>query len=120
MGLYLKNSEGYRPFVLLHCYSKLKKSKKWRLTRISLSKGKYAIDLDAPLATSAGHPIDNKADMAALADTTTTEKTQASITQCLAEVSSTLLFRDKKTDERWATLLKRQEEKMDVEGTCSC
>ena len=66
MRLYRKNSEGFRPFVLLHCYSKLKKSEKWRLTRISLSKGKYAIDLDALLATSAGRPIGNKAAKAAL------------------------------------------------------
>jgi hypothetical protein len=32
------------------------------LTRISLAKGKYGIiDLDAPLETSAVHPIGNKA-----------------------------------------------------------
>jgi hypothetical protein len=42
------------------------------------------------------HPIGNKADKAALADAMVTEKTQASITQCLAEVSSTLLSRGKK------------------------
>lgn len=86
-------------------------NEKWRLTRISSSKEKYAIDLDA---TSAGHPIGNKAGKTALADAAATEKTQAPITQCLAEVSSTLLSHDKKTDERWATLLKRQEEKMEL------
>jgi hypothetical protein len=49
------------PFVLLHCYSKLKKSEKWRLTSFSLSKGKYgAFDQDAPLATSTKRPIGNK------------------------------------------------------------
>jgi hypothetical protein len=61
--------------VLLHCYSKLKKSEKWWLTRIFLSKGKDAIDLDASLATSAWHPIGNKAAKAALADAAATEKT---------------------------------------------
>jgi hypothetical protein len=59
-------------------------------------------------------PIGNKDAKAALADTTTTEKTHSSITKCLAEVSSTLLIRDKKDDERWATLLKRKEEKMEL------
>jgi hypothetical protein len=43
-----------------------------------------------------------------------TEKMQSSITKCLAEVSSTLLIRDKKADEGWTTLLKRQEEKMQL------
>jgi hypothetical protein len=66
------------------------------LTRVSLSKGKDAIDLDAPLATSAGRPISNKTAKAASADAAATKKTQASITQCLAEVSSTLIFREKK------------------------
>jgi hypothetical protein len=84
------------------------------LTRISLSTGNDAIDLDAPLATSVGRPIGNNAAKAALADAAATEKTQSSITQCLAEVSSTLLSHDKKIDERWTTLLKRQEEKMQL------
>jgi hypothetical protein len=56
----------------------------------------------SPLATSAGRPIGNKADKAALADAAATEKTQSSITKCLAEISSTLLIRDKKADEKWA------------------
>ncbi|KAK1604766.1 hypothetical protein QYE76_028439 [Lolium multiflorum] len=98
----------------MHCYSKLKKNPKWKLARVSLSKGKDAIDLDAPLATSAGRPIGNKAAKAALADAPSAEKTQASLTQCLVEVSSTLLSRDKKAEERWAALLKRQEEKMEL------
>jgi hypothetical protein len=34
--------------------------------------------------------------------------------QYLTEVSSTPLSRDKKTDARWAALLKRQEEKMEL------
>jgi hypothetical protein len=85
------------------------------LTRISTSNGKHgAFDLDAPLVTSARSPIGNKDAKAALADTTTTEKTHSSITKCLAEVSSTLLIRDKKDDERWATLLKRKEEKKEL------
>ncbi|KAK1630282.1 hypothetical protein QYE76_004597 [Lolium multiflorum] len=82
--------------------------------RQSLSKGKDAIDLDASLATSAGSPIGNKVAKAALADAASSEKMQASITKCLVEVSSTLLSRDKKADERWAALLKRQEEKMEL------
>ncbi|KAK1645319.1 hypothetical protein QYE76_063124 [Lolium multiflorum] len=49
---------------------------------------------------SAGRPIGNKAAKAALADVASIEKTHASITQCLTKVFSTLLFRDKKTDER--------------------
>jgi hypothetical protein len=49
-----------------------------------------------------------------MADAASTEKMQESITQCLAEITSTLLSRDKKTDDRWAALLKRQEEKMDL------
>jgi hypothetical protein len=98
----------------MHCYSKLKKNEKWRLTCVLLSKGKDTIDLDAPLATSAWRPIGNKAAKAALANAASTEKTQVSITQCLAEVFSTLLFRDKKTDERWAALVKRQEENMEL------
>jgi hypothetical protein len=46
-----------------------------------------------------------------LLDATATEK---SFNKCLAEVSSTMPIRDKKADERWAMLLKRQEEKMDL------
>jgi hypothetical protein len=72
--MYQNKSEGHRPFVLQHCYSKLKKSEKWRLTRISLSKGKDAIDLDATLATSVGRPIGNKVAKAPLADAAMTEK----------------------------------------------
>ncbi|KAK1679269.1 hypothetical protein QYE76_040117 [Lolium multiflorum] len=68
MDLYRRNSDGHKSFALMHCYTKLKKNHKWRLTRVSLSKGKDAIDLDAPLATSAGRPIGNKAAKAALAD----------------------------------------------------
>jgi hypothetical protein len=67
--LYRQNSEEFRPFVLLHCYSKLKLCEKWRLTRLALWKGKDGvIDLNAPLATSAGHAIGNKAAKAALLD----------------------------------------------------
>jgi hypothetical protein len=72
MDLYRKNSDGHKSFTMMHCYSKLKKNPKWKLMRVSLSKGKDAIDLDAPLATSAGHPIGNKA---ALADAASAEKT---------------------------------------------
>ncbi|XP_071676391.1 uncharacterized protein [Lolium perenne] len=98
----------------MHCYTKLKGNEKWRLTRLSLSKGKDTIDLDAPSATSAGRPTGNKAAKAALADAASCEKTQASITKCLADVSSTFLSRAKKNDERWAELLKRQEEKLEL------
>jgi hypothetical protein len=98
----------------MHCYGKLKVNEKWRLTRLSLSKGKDAIDLDAPLATSTGRPTGNKAAKAALADAASSEKTQASITKCLADVSSTFISRDKKADQRWAELLKRQEEKLEL------
>jgi hypothetical protein len=114
MDLYSKNSEGHKSFVLMHCYGKLKMNEKWRLTRLSLSKGKDAIDLDAPLATSTGRPTGNKAAKAALADAASSEKTQASITKCLADVSSTFISRDKKADQRWAELLKRQEEKLEL------
>jgi hypothetical protein len=114
MDLYAKNSEGHKSFVLMHCYGKLKMNEKWRLTRLSLSKGKDAIDLDAPLATSTGRPTGNKAAKAALADAASSEKTQASITKCLADVSSTFISRDKKADQRWAELLKRQEEKLEL------
>jgi hypothetical protein len=38
----------------------------------------------------------------------------APLTQCLVEVSSTLLSRDKKVEKRWAALLKRQKEKMEL------
>jgi hypothetical protein len=69
MRLYRKNSKGFKPLVLLHCYSKLKPCEKWRLTRLALSKGKDGvIDLIAPLATSAGRAIGNKAAKAALLD----------------------------------------------------
>nr|XP_051203983.1 uncharacterized protein LOC127317464 [Lolium perenne] len=114
MDLYAKNSEGHKSFVLMHCYGKLKMNEKWRLTRLSLSKGKDVIDPDAPLATSTGRPTGNKAAKAALADTASSEKTQASITKCLADVSSTFISRDKKADQRWAELLKRQEEKLEL------
>ncbi|KAK1697704.1 hypothetical protein QYE76_014401 [Lolium multiflorum] len=90
MDMYRKHSEGHKSFAMMHCYSKLKKNE------------------------NDGCPIGNKATKAALADTTSIEKTQGSITQCLAKVSSTLLFRDKKTDKRWAALLKRQEEKIEL------
>jgi hypothetical protein len=80
-----------------------------------LSKGKDGtIDLDAPLATSAGRPIGNNAAKAALLDATAIEKTRLSINKCLADVSLALLIRDKKTDEIWATLLKRKEEKIKI------
>jgi hypothetical protein len=114
MEVYARNSDGHKPFALMHCYSKLKVNEKWRLTRLSLSKGKDAIDLDAPLATSTGRPTGNKAAKAALADAASSEKTQASITKCLADVSSTFISRDKKADQRWAELLKRQDEKLEL------
>ncbi|KAK1607577.1 hypothetical protein QYE76_031250 [Lolium multiflorum] len=95
MDLYAKNSEGHKSFVLMHCYGKLKMNEKWRLTRLSL-------------------PTGNKAAKAALADAASSEKTQASITKCLADVSSTFISRDKKADQRWAELLKRQEEKLEL------
>ncbi|KAK1684066.1 hypothetical protein QYE76_044914 [Lolium multiflorum] len=114
MEVYRRNSDGHKSFALMHCYSKLKVNEKWRLTCLSLSKGKDTIDLDAPLVTSAWRPTGNKAAKAALADAASCEKTQASITKCLADVSSTFLSRDKKADERWAELLKRQEEKLEL------
>ncbi|XP_051194162.2 uncharacterized protein [Lolium perenne] len=114
MEVYARNSDGHKPFALMHCYSKLKGNEKWRLTRLSLSKGKDTIDLDAASATSAGRPTGNKAAKAALADAASCEKTHASITKCLADVSSTFLSRAKKNDEKWAELLKRQEEKLEL------
>jgi hypothetical protein len=85
MDMYRKNSDG-KSFALMHCSSKLKMNEKWRLTRQSLSKGKDTIDLDAPLATSPGRPIGNKAAKTTLADDASSEKMQASIRKCLVEV----------------------------------
>ncbi|KAK1652134.1 hypothetical protein QYE76_069939 [Lolium multiflorum] len=105
MDLYSKNSEGHKSFVLMHCYGTLKMNEKWRLTRLSLAS------------------YGNKAAKAALADAASSEKTQASITKCLADVSSTFISRDKKADQRWAELLKRQEEKLELKKrrtTCPC
>ncbi|KAK1633117.1 hypothetical protein QYE76_007432 [Lolium multiflorum] len=108
MEVYRRNSEGNKSFALMHCYSKLKVNEKWRLTHLSVGRTPL---MDAPLAMSAGHPTGNKA---ALADAASSEKTQASITKCLADVSSTFLSRHKKANERWAKLLKRQEEKLEL------
>lgn len=114
--MYRKNSEGHKSFALLHCYVKLKNCEKWRLTRLNLAKEKDgAVDLDAPLNASAGRPVGNKAAKAAALEAASAEKAQTSINKCLAEVSSTLLIRDAKADERWATLFERQAEKMKME-----
>ena len=84
-----------------------------------MAKGKdAAIDLDAPLNTSSGRPIGNKAAKAAALEAASTEKTQSSINKCLAKVSSNLLIRDAKADERWATLFERQAEKMLMVKEC--
>jgi hypothetical protein len=63
------------------------------------------IDLDAPLAASAGRPICSRAAKATALEAASIEKIQSSINKCLANVSSNLLIRDKKADERWAALL---------------
>jgi hypothetical protein len=48
-------------FNFTHCFTKLKRCEKWWLTRIKLKKaGEGVINLDAPLVTSADHPISNK------------------------------------------------------------
>ncbi|XP_071680105.1 uncharacterized protein [Lolium perenne] len=60
MEVYARNSDGYKSFALMHCYTKLKGNEKWRLTRLSLSKGKDTIDLDEASAMSAGRPTGNK------------------------------------------------------------
>jgi hypothetical protein len=76
-----------------------------------LSKGKDAIDLDVPLATSAGRPIGNKAATATALEEASTEKIQSSIKKCLIDVSSNLFIRYKKADERWAVLLQKQKKR---------
>jgi hypothetical protein len=44
-------------------------------------------------------------------DAVSIEKIHLSINKCLIDASSNLLIRDKKADERWTTLLQKQEEK---------
>jgi hypothetical protein len=58
------------------------------------------------------HHIGNKAAKAVALGAASIDKIQSSINKCLTNVSSNLLIRDKKADERWATLLQKQEEKM--------
>jgi hypothetical protein len=80
---------------------------------IQLAKAKdLIIDLDAPLATSVGRPVGNKAAKVVALETATADRVQASIDKCLVDVSSTLLMRDTESDERWKVMLLKQEEKI--------
>jgi hypothetical protein len=78
----------------------------------------HVIDLDAPLTASAGRPIRKRGAKATTLEAALTEKIQSSIKKCLADVASNLLIHDKKVNERWATLLQNQEEKMLIEKEC--
>jgi hypothetical protein len=71
-----------------------------------LAKGKDGIvDLDAPVIALAGFPTGNKAAKAAALEGALTEKISLSINKCIADVSSNIIIRNKKANERWATLL---------------
>jgi hypothetical protein len=73
------------------------------------------VDLDAPLATLAGRPIGNKKAKLAAIELASADRAQASIDKCLADVSAHLLIRGEKSDERWKSLLSKQDEKIVIE-----
>ena len=102
----------------MHCYTKLKKYEKWRQTRIALRKAAEAegvVDLDAPVATSAGRPIDNKKAKAVVNDAASSDRVLSAMDKCLSDVSSNMASRAEKSDQRWKSLLSKQDEKIELE-----
>jgi hypothetical protein len=71
---------------LFHSFIKLKKCEKWWLQLKKV--GENVIDLGAPLATSAGCPIDNKKDKVAVTMEVPSEMVQTSINKWKAEVTT--------------------------------
>jgi hypothetical protein len=67
------------------------------------------IDLEAPLATSAGRPTGEKATKATALEKMIAHRVQTSINKCLADVSENLLMRGTMIDKRWKVLLLKQE-----------
>jgi hypothetical protein len=74
------------------------------------------IDLEATLATSAGHPVGNKAIMQYMIKATLSDMIKSSIGKCIADISANLLIYSAKSNERWNALLPlKQEEKIAIE-----
>ena len=107
---------GGTQFAFIHCYTKLKRSPKWRQARLRLGTNADGTDdLAAPLATSAGRPIGNKRAKDALGAAACADKTAASIDKNIAGVSTSMATRAEKSDERWKTIFQKQDEKIAVD-----
>jgi hypothetical protein len=56
--------------------------------------------------------LGNKKAKAATDAATSSERVQASINKCLADISTNSILRDQKSDARWAILMERQNKKI--------
>jgi hypothetical protein len=114
--MYRSRNKGSKGFALMHCYTKLKRCEKWRQTHLQLAKRVgNVIDLDVPQAASAGRPIDNKKAKAAVLEAASSDKLASSIDKYISDVSSNLTTRAEKSDQRWKSILLKQDEKIELE-----
>jgi hypothetical protein len=74
--------------------------------------GDNVVDLDAPLATSAGCPIDNKKDKVAVTMEVPSEMVQTSINKWKAEVTTHSIIRAQNANDRCVSMLEKQGKKI--------
>jgi hypothetical protein len=77
--------------------------------------GDNVVDLDAPLATSAGYPIDTKKDKVAVTMEVPSEMVQTSINKWKAEVATQSIIRAQNANDRCVSMLEKQGKKIKLD-----
>ncbi|KAE8773893.1 putative methionyl-tRNA synthetase [Hordeum vulgare] len=93
-------------FKFLHMFSTIESCKKWREVRLALDKAKETYNLDVPIPTAVeGRPHGTKKARVVRDVAPAAERLQASIEQCIADVKSSTVRREEKSDVRWSVLM---------------
>ncbi|KAE8768851.1 putative methionyl-tRNA synthetase [Hordeum vulgare] len=93
-------------FKFLHMFSRIESCEKWREVRLALDRAKETYNPDALLPVGAeGRPDGTKKARAVRDAAPATERLQASIEQCIADVKSSAARREEKSDTRWSALM---------------
>ncbi|KAE8780445.1 putative methionyl-tRNA synthetase [Hordeum vulgare] len=105
LAMYRADNED-QEFRFLHVFSWIDSGEKWREVRLALDKAKETYNLNAPAPAAAeGRPDGTKKVRAARDAAPAAQRLQALIEQCIADVKSSAVRREEKSDARWSAMM---------------
>ncbi|KAE8793342.1 putative methionyl-tRNA synthetase [Hordeum vulgare] len=103
-------------FKFLYSFARIKSCEKWTKVRLAFAKtkdGVYKSDASVS-AVAQGRPHNNKRAKAARDSTTTVERLQSLIEQCITDATSHSTKREEKSEARWLVLMMKQDIKVNL------